>query len=46
MSDPVLLDITGGVATVTLNAPEVRNALTPGLRTMFRELDLEDTRKV
>jgi enoyl-CoA hydratase/carnithine racemase len=28
MSEPVLLDITDGVAIVTLNAPEVRNALT------------------
>ncbi len=47
MSDPVLLDISDGIATVTLNAPEVRNALTPGLRTMFREvvatLEFDDT---
>ena len=28
MSDPVLLDVTGGVATVTLNRPEGMNALT------------------
>lgn len=43
MSDPVLLDITDGVATVTLNAPEVRNALTTELRTRFRYIvgDLE-----
>lgn len=43
MSDPVLLSIADGVATVTLNAPDVRNALTPGLRTRFREIvcDLE-----
>lgn len=38
MSDAVLLDITDGVATVTLNAPEVRNALTAELRTRFREV--------
>lgn len=38
MSDPVLLDINDGIATVTLNAPDVRNALTPGLRTQFREI--------
>jgi 2-(1,2-epoxy-1,2-dihydrophenyl)acetyl-CoA isomerase len=43
MSDPVLLDIADGVATVTLNAPEVRNALTTELRTRFRYIvaDLE-----
>lgn len=43
MTDPVLLDISDGIATVTLNAPDVRNALTPGLRTLFREIvcDLE-----
>ncbi len=43
MSDPVLLDIADGVATVTLNAPEVRNALTTELRTRFRDVigDLE-----
>ena len=28
-SDSVLLEIENGVATVTLNQPEVRNALTP-----------------
>ena len=37
-SDTVLLDITDGVATVTLNQPEVRNALTPELRVAFREV--------
>jgi 2-(1,2-epoxy-1,2-dihydrophenyl)acetyl-CoA isomerase len=38
MSDPVLLTIEDGVATVTLNAPEVRNALTPELRVRFMEI--------
>ena len=38
MSDTVLLEIEDGVATVTLNQPEVRNALTPELRTAFREV--------
>ena len=38
MSEPVLLDIDDGVATVTLNAPEVRNALTSELRTKLREV--------
>ncbi len=37
-SDSVLLQIENGVATVTLNQPEVRNALTPELRTSFREI--------
>jgi len=43
MSDSILLDINEGVATVTLNEPKVRNALTPALRTAFREImaDLE-----
>jgi 2-(1,2-epoxy-1,2-dihydrophenyl)acetyl-CoA isomerase len=41
MSDPVLLDIEDGVATVTLNAPEVRNALTPQLRVRFKEVMAE-----
>ncbi len=36
-SDPVILDIADGVATVTLNRPEVRNALTGELRTALRE---------
>ena len=31
MSDPVLVDLTDGVATVTLNRPEQRNALSPQL---------------
>ena len=35
---PVLLDVSEGVATVTLNQPKVRNALTPALRTAFREV--------
>jgi enoyl-CoA hydratase len=35
MSDEILLDRDGGVATITLNAPARRNALT---RTMAREL--------
>ena len=38
MSDTVLLDIKDGVATVTLNQPDVRNALTPELRVAFREI--------
>ena len=38
MSDTVLLDINEGVATVTLNQPKVRNALTPDLRVAFREV--------
>ena len=38
MSEPVLLDIDDGVAIVTLNAPEVRNALTSELRTKLREV--------
>ena len=37
-SDSVLLKVEDGVATVTLNQPEVRNALTPELRTSFREI--------
>jgi 2-(1,2-epoxy-1,2-dihydrophenyl)acetyl-CoA isomerase len=37
-SDTVLLDITDGVATVTLNQPDVRNALTPELRVAFRDI--------
>ena len=41
MSDPVLLDVEDGVATVTLNAPEVRNALTPQLRVRFKEVMAE-----
>ena len=37
-SDTVQLEIADGVATVTLNHPEVRNALTPELRVAFREV--------
>lgn len=37
-TDPVLLDVSDGVATVTLNQPEVRNALTPAMRTALREV--------
>ena len=38
MSDSVLLDVHEGVATVTLNEPRIRNALTPALRVAFREV--------
>ncbi len=38
MSDSVLLDVHEGVATVTLNEPKIRNALTPALRVAFREV--------
>ena len=41
MSDSVLLNLEDGVATVTLNAPEVRNALTPELRVRFKEVMAE-----
>ena len=34
-ADPVQLEIEKGVATVRLNQPEVRNALTHELRTAF-----------
>jgi 2-(1,2-epoxy-1,2-dihydrophenyl)acetyl-CoA isomerase len=37
MSDTVLVEVSDGIATVTLNEPLVRNALTPELRTAFRE---------
>ncbi len=37
-SDPILLDISKGVATVTFNQPEIRNALTGELRVAFREV--------
>ena len=37
-SNCVQLNIADGVATVTLNQPEVRNALTPELRVAFREV--------
>ena len=30
-SDEVLYEVDGGVAVVTLNAPDRRNALTPGM---------------
>ena len=33
MSDTVLLDVTGGVATITLNRPEGMNALTVEAKT-------------
>ena len=36
--DPVKLEIEQGVATVKLNQPEVRNALTHELRTAFRDI--------
>ncbi|HVL81406.1 MAG TPA: enoyl-CoA hydratase/isomerase family protein [Actinomycetota bacterium] len=35
MSDPVLLEIDGRVATVTLNAPEKRNAMSPEMTEAF-----------
>ncbi|MFN4090652.1 MAG: enoyl-CoA hydratase/isomerase family protein [Alphaproteobacteria bacterium] len=34
-TDPVILTVADGVATVTLNEPAVRNALTPRLRPAF-----------
>ena len=37
-ADTVLLNITDGIATVTLNQPDVRNALTPELRVAFQEI--------
>lgn len=37
MSDTVQVSVSDGVATVTLNEPAVRNALTLELRTAFRE---------
>ena len=37
MSDPVLVDIEDGTATITLNRPEARNALNPEMRTAFNE---------
>jgi enoyl-CoA hydratase len=43
MSDEVLLEVDAGVAVVTLNAPERRNALTPAMATeliaVFDEVD-------
>jgi enoyl-CoA hydratase len=45
-SGEVLLEVDGGVAVVTLNAPDRRNALTPGmaaeLLTTFDEVDARD----
>ncbi|MFW5918196.1 MAG: enoyl-CoA hydratase/isomerase family protein, partial [Haloferacaceae archaeon] len=37
MSDPVLLDVTDGVATITLNRPDNRNALSEELSTAIVE---------
>ena len=37
-SDSVLLDVTDGIATVTLNQPLVRNALTGAMRVALREV--------
>ena len=37
-TDPVRLDVSDGIATVTLNQPEVRNALTSEMRTALREV--------
>ena len=37
-SNAVQLDIDNGIATVKLNQPEVRNALTPELRAAFRDI--------
>jgi enoyl-CoA hydratase len=46
MSDEVLLEIDGGVAVVTLNAPQRRNALTPAMAgeliAVFDEVDARD----
>jgi enoyl-CoA hydratase len=46
MSDEVLLEVDGGVAVVTLNAPQRRNALTPAMAreliTAFDEVDARD----
>ena len=35
---PVLLDISGGIATVTLNRPEARNALSSDVLRLLPEL--------
>lgn len=35
MTDPVVTRIESGIATVTLNEPDVRNALTPPMRAAF-----------
>lgn len=37
MSDPVLVSVSNGVATVTLNRPEARNALDVALKDALRE---------
>ena len=37
-SNALQLDIDNGIATVKLNQPEVRNALTHELRTAFRDI--------
>ena len=37
-TDTVLLHIADGIANVTLNQPDVRNALTPELRVAFRDI--------
>src|SRR3546814_3278031 len=46
-NDAVIVDITDGIATVTLNEPTVRNALTPRLRPAFidtmHRLEFDDT---
>jgi enoyl-CoA hydratase len=46
MSDEVLLEVDGGVAVVTLNAPQRRNALTPAMAVeliaAFDEVDARD----
>ena len=37
MSEPVIVRVEDGIAHVTLNEPEVRNALTPAMRAAFIE---------
>ncbi|HXG81309.1 MAG TPA: enoyl-CoA hydratase-related protein [Sphingomicrobium sp.] len=37
MSQPVITEVEDGVATITLNEPEVRNALTPAMRAALIE---------
>ena len=37
MAQPVITRVEGGIATVILNEPEVRNALTPAMRAAFIE---------
>ncbi len=41
MSDPVLMERHGAVAVVTLNRPEVLNALSPAMATAMREVFYE-----